>query len=123
MTMKHNSSTVSVVRDARITLLGAKLRRYKLDELPGLWDVLIGKMSFVGARPDVPGNADELTGADRDVLKLYPCITGPATLKYRAENEMIAEFVAEVKAGNSEKVKLLAEVPDFLTMSAQEIAV
>ena len=75
--------------------LGAKLRHYKLDELPELWDVLIGNMSFVGPRPDVPGYADQLQGDDRDVLKLRPGITGPATLKYRLEDEMIAEYVAQ----------------------------
>lgn len=91
MTVKHNGSTVSVAGDRRITPLGAKLRHYKLDELPGLWDVLIGKMSFVGPRPDVPGYADKLEGDDRDVLKLRPGITGPATLKYRLEDELLAD--------------------------------
>ena len=90
MTVKHNGSTVSVAGDSRITPLGAKLRHWKLDELPGLWDVLIGNMSFVGPRPDVPGYADKLTGDDRDVLKLRPGITGPATLKYRLEDEYLA---------------------------------
>lgn len=94
MRVDHNGSTVSVAGDNRITPLGSKLRHYKLDELPGLWDVFIGKMSFVGPRPDVPGYADKLMGADRDVLKLRPGITGPATLKYRLEDEMIAEYVA-----------------------------
>ena len=91
-------STVSVAGDSRITPLGAKLRHWKLDELPGLWDVFIGKMSFVGPRPDVPGYADKLTGDDRDVLKLRPGITGPATLKYRLEDEMIAEWVAQIRS-------------------------
>ena len=98
MTMKHNGSTVSVAGDSRITPLGAKLRHWKLDELPGLWDVLRGKMSFVGPRPDVPGYADKLVGDDRDVLKLRPGITGPATLKYRLEDEMIADYVASRRA-------------------------
>ena len=87
----QNWSTVSVAGDSRITPLGATLRHYKLDELPGLWDVLIGNMSFVGPRPDVPGYADKLEGDDRDVLKLRPGITGPATLKYRLEDEMLAD--------------------------------
>lgn len=91
MTVKHSGSTVSVAGDSRITPLGAKLRHWKLDELPGLWDVLIGNMSFVGPRPDVPGYADKLQGDDRDVLKLRPGITGPATLKYRLEDEMLAD--------------------------------
>ena len=93
MTVHHNGSTVSVAGDSRITPFGATLRHYKLDELPGLWDVLIGNMSFVGPRPDVPGYADRLKGNDRDVLKLRPGITGPATLKYRLEDEMISEYV------------------------------
>lgn len=98
MTVKHNGSSVSVAGDSRITLFGAKLRHYKLDELPELWDVLIGNMSFVGPRPDVPGYADQLKGNDRVVLKLRPGITGPATLKYRLEDEMISEYVAKKQA-------------------------
>ena len=98
MTVKHNGSTVSVAGDSRITPFGAVLRHYKLDELPGLWDVLIGNMSFVGPRPDVPGYADKLMGDDRDVLKLRPGITGPATLKYRLEDEIISDYVAKRQA-------------------------
>lgn len=103
MTVKHNGSTVSVAGDSRITPLGAKLRHYKLDELPGLWDVLIGNMSFVGPRPDVPGYADQLKGDDRRVLKLRPGITGPATLKYRLEDEMISEYVAQKQAAGDKR--------------------
>ena len=109
MTVAHNGSTVSVAGDSRITPFGAKLRHYKIDELPGLWDVLIGNMSFVGPRPDVPGYADKLTGADRDVLKLRPGITGPATLKYRVEDEMIAEFVLKRQAeGDTRPMQVIA---------------
>ena len=120
MTVGHNGSTVSVAGDARITPLGAKLRHYKIDELPGLWDVLIGKMSFVGPRPDVPGYADKLTGDDRDVLRLRPGITGPATLKYRVEDEMIADFISECK---NEDLKVIngLEIPQGLT--DQDLAV
>ena len=92
MTVNHNGSTVSVAGDSRITPFGAILRHYKLDELPGLWDVLIGNMSFVGPRPDVPGYADKLAGDDRDVLKLRPGITGPL------EDEMISDYVAKKQA-------------------------
>ena len=120
MTVKHSGSTVSVAGDSRITPFGAKLRHYKIDELPGLWDVLIGNMSFVGPRPDVPGYADQLQGDDRKVLKLRPGITGPATLKYRLEDEMIAEFVSEIKNENL-KVKNGLEIPQGL--SDQELAV
>lgn len=110
MTVKHNGSTVSVAGDNRITPLGAKLRHFKLDELPGLWDVLIGKMSFVGPRPDVPGYADQLTGDDREVLKLRPGITGPATLKYRLEDEMIADYVEQRRAaGDTRDMQEIAE--------------
>ena len=109
MTVKHAGSTVSVAGDSRITPLGAKLRHFKLDELPGLWDVLIGNMSFVGPRPDVPGYADKLEGNDRDVLKLRPGITGPATLKYRLEDEMISEYVAQKqKEGDTRTIQEIA---------------
>ena len=90
MTVGHGGSSVSVAGESRITPLGAKLRHYKLDELPELWNVLIGDMCFVGPRPDVPGYADQLKGADRDVLKLRPGITGPASLKYRDEEDLLA---------------------------------
>lgn len=123
MTVKHSGSTVSVAGDNRITPFGAKLRHYKIDELPGLWDVLIGNMSFVGPRPDVPGYADMLEGADRDVLKLRPGITGPATLKYRVEDEMIAKFVEQIKTGKNKQVSKFTVLPDFSSMSDQEIAV
>ena len=99
MTVKAESSVASRDSDAtsiasteqnRITPLGEKLRRYKLDELPELWNVLKGDMSFVGPRPDVPGYADQLQGEERDILKLKPGITGPASLKYRNEEELLA---------------------------------
>lgn len=93
-----NWSSVSVAGDNRITPFGATMRHYKIDELPGLWDVLISNMSFVGPRPDVPGYADQLQGDDRVVLNLRPGITGPATLKYRLEDEMISAYVAERQA-------------------------
>ena len=87
----HNEGTsVSVAGDSRVTPLGAFLRKYKIDELPELWNVLIGDMSFVGPRPDVPGYADKLQGENRCILELKPGITGPATLKYRNEEELLA---------------------------------
>ena len=84
-----NDSTISVRGDTRVTRLGSLLRRYKLDELPELWNVLIGEMSLVGPRPDVPGYADRLKGEDRDVLKLRPGITGKASLKYANEEDIL----------------------------------
>ena len=110
MTVKHSGSTVSVAGDSRITPLGATLRHYKIVELPGLWDVMIGNMSFVGPRPDVPGYADRLEGDNRIVLKLRPGITGPATLKYRLEDEMISEYVAQKqKEGDIRTAQEIAE--------------
>lgn len=91
MTVSHSGSSVSVRGENRITPLGAKLRKYKLDELLELWNVLIGDMSFVGPRPDGPGYADKLEGDDRRMLLLKPGITGPASLKYRDEEELLAE--------------------------------
>ena len=91
MVVKHSGSSVSVRGESRITPLGAVLRKYKLDELPELWNVLVGDMSFVGPRPDVPGYADKLVGDDRRILQLRPGITGPASLKYRNEEELLAQ--------------------------------
>ena len=91
MRIGTDQSSISVAGESRITPLGEKLRRYKIDELPELWNVLIGDMSFVGPRPDVPGYADCLTGADRDILRLRPGITGPASLKYRDEEYLLSQ--------------------------------
>lgn len=90
MKISHSGSSISVKGESRITPLGEKLRRYKLDELPALLNVLKGNMSFVGPRPDVPGYADNLKGNDRLILKLRPGITGPASIKYANEEEILA---------------------------------
>ena len=92
---KYNG--VAAAETNRITPLGYKLRKYKLDELPELWDVFIGKMSFVGPRPDVPGYADNLKGEDREILLLRPGITGPASLKYRNEEELLEQQEDPIK--------------------------
>ncbi len=91
MTPGHGGTSISVKGESRITPFGAFLRRYKLDELPELWNVLTGTMSFVGPRPDVPGYADKLTGEDREILRLKPGITGPASIKYANEEELLAQ--------------------------------
>lgn len=90
MSVNHSGTTISVKGENRITPLGAKLRKYKIDELPELWNVLIGDMSFVGPRPDVPGYADKLEGDARRVLELKPGITGPASLKYSNEEYLLS---------------------------------
>ena len=86
------TTTVTTADDARITALGGLLRKHKIDELPQLINVLLGHMSFVGPRPDVPGFADTLADDDRRViLSVRPGITGPATLKYRNEESLLAD--------------------------------
>ncbi|NLE00599.1 MAG: sugar transferase [Fibrobacter sp.] len=82
--------SVTSSTDSRITPIGKILRKYKFDEFPQLWNVLIGKMSFVGPRPDVAGYADTLIGDDRRMLALRPGITGPATIYFRYEEEILA---------------------------------
>ncbi|MBU1151310.1 sugar transferase [Patescibacteria group bacterium] len=84
------NTTVTTSRDVRITRIGKILRKTKIDELPQLINVLMGDMSFVGPRPDVPGFADKLCGEDRIVLKVRPGITGPATLYFRNEEQLLA---------------------------------
>lgn len=83
-------TNVTTKKDSRITKVGSFLRNYKIDELPQLFNILRGDMSFVGPRPDVRGFADELKGNDRIILGVRPGITGPASLKYRKEEEILA---------------------------------
>jgi lipopolysaccharide/colanic/teichoic acid biosynthesis glycosyltransferase len=97
MTVNHGGSTITVKGESRITPLGAFLRKYKLDELPELYNVLRGDMSFVGPRPDVPGYADKLQGEDRLILNLRPGLTSPASLKYANEEEILAQQDDPVK--------------------------
>lgn len=97
MKVNHGGNSISVKGESRITPLGATMRKYKLDELPGLWNVLRGDMSFVGPRPDVPGYADQLRGDDRRILLLKPGITGPASMKYSNEEEILALQADPVK--------------------------
>lgn len=93
-TMRAVAGTfVTVSGDVRITPFGGWLRRWKLDELPQLWNVLIGEMSFVGPRPDVPGFADRLEGQDQIIWQLRPGITGPASLAYRDEERLLAQQI------------------------------
>ncbi len=110
MTVAHSGSSISVAGESRITPLGAVLRKYKLDELPELWNVFIGDMSFVGPRPDVPGYADKLQGEDRLILKLRPGITGPASLKYANEEEILAQVPDPIRYNDEvifpDKVKI-----------------
>jgi len=86
----EDKNSVTCIGDYRITKFGKFLRKYKLDELPELVNVIIGDMSLVGPRPDVPGYADKLKNEDRLILNLRPGITGPATLKYSNEEKILS---------------------------------
>ncbi len=119
-TMVHNADTMSggsitVENDDRITTIGKLLRRWKLDELPTLWNVLKGDMSFVGPRPDVPGYADKLVGDNRRILELQPGITGPATLKYSDEEKLLADV------DNSKKYNDEVVFPDKVQINLEYI--
>jgi lipopolysaccharide/colanic/teichoic acid biosynthesis glycosyltransferase len=84
-------TTITSSNDIRITKSGKFFRDTKIDELPQLWNVLIGDMSFVGPRPDVPGYADNLQENDRIILTIRPGITGPASLKYKNEEDLLSQ--------------------------------
>ena len=103
-------SSITVSGDARVTGLGKWLRRFKLDELPQLLNVVKGHMSFVGPRPDVPGYLDRLQGAEARVRELRPGITGPASLVFRNEEALLARAADPVAFNDQvlfpEKVRL-----------------
>lgn len=90
MIVDHGGNSISVKGEDRITPSGVKLRKYKFDELPELWNVLKGDMSFVGPRPDVPEYVNKLAGEERLILELKPGITSPASLKYADEEDLMA---------------------------------
>ena len=105
-----NSLTVTLKNDKRITRIGKKLRKYKIDEIPELFNVLVGDMSFVGPRPDVPGYADLLKGNDRNILKLRPGITSLASIKYSKEEQLLLKQKDPIAYNNDvvfpDKVKM-----------------
>jgi lipopolysaccharide/colanic/teichoic acid biosynthesis glycosyltransferase len=117
-TMKVDSNiltTVTTSSDSRITRLGAFFRKTKIDELPQLWNVLIGQMSLVGPRPDVPGFADKLSGDDKIILSIRPGITGPATLSYKDEEEALS------RVDNPERHNLTVIFPDKVKINKEYI--
>ena len=87
---QKNTSSITIKGDLRVTKIGVFLRKYKLDELPELINVVVGHMSMVGPRPDVSGYADKLVGEDSKIVRLRPGITGPASLKYANEEEILS---------------------------------
>ena len=112
-TMKINQvskSTITLKDDCRITRIGRYLRKYKIDELPELFNILQGEMSFVGPRPDVPGYADQLKGENRNILKLRPGITSMASLKYANEELILSQVKDPINYNNNniypDKVKM-----------------
>lgn len=98
---KQRAENTGFVHQFHISPLGRFLRKTKLDELPQLWNVLIGNMSFVGPRPDVPGFADKLEGEDSEILQLRPGITGPATLRFKNEEALLAD-IAQRSEGDTD---------------------
>lgn len=90
MIENHGGSSVSVKGESRITPIGAVLRKLKIDELPELWNILIGDMSFVGPRPDVPEYTALLNDEQRDILSIRPGLTSPASIKYAGEERILS---------------------------------
>jgi lipopolysaccharide/colanic/teichoic acid biosynthesis glycosyltransferase len=85
----NHEDIASIVKNE--TKFGRWLRSNKLDELPQIFNVLTGNMSLIGPRPDVAGYADRLEGDDRIILSVKPGITGPATIKYRNEDQLLLQ--------------------------------
>ena len=107
---KYLITTVTISGDSRITVSGTFFRKWKIDELPQLVNILLGQMSFVGPRPDVPGYANKLQGDDRIVLSVRPGITGPAQLTYRNEEDILSDQIDVVRYNDEviwpDKVKI-----------------
>jgi lipopolysaccharide/colanic/teichoic acid biosynthesis glycosyltransferase len=100
MVVDHGGSSVSVKGEKRITRIGAVLRKLKIDELPELWNILIGDMSFVGPRPDMPEYAARLEGEYREILSVRPGLTSPASIKYAMEEELLSRVPEPLKYFN-----------------------
>lgn len=117
------TSTITQSSDPRITKIGSIIRRLKIDELPQLWNVFIGEMSFVGPRPDVQGYADRLEEEEKCIiLSVRPGITGPATLKYRNEEYILSKVKDPIKYNNEviypDKVNLNIKYIDTLSFKS-----
>ncbi len=115
MVAEHSGTVISIAGEKRITPLGAKLRRYKLDEIPQLWNVLIGDMSFVGPRPDVKSEIDKLTEYQKGILAVRPGITSPASIKYDNEEQILAA------QPNPQEYYYNVILPDKIEMNLQYI--
>lgn len=100
-------------RDSRVTRSGYWLRRYKIDELPQLWNVLRGDMSLVGPRPEVRKYVDMYTPEQRHVLDVRPGITSEASIRYRDENDILA------RAADPEAAYINQVMPDKLAIDLE----
>jgi len=113
MTNSHNGNSISLKGESRITPLGAKLRKLKIDELPELWNVLKGDMSLVGPRPDVAVYTTNLKGEELRIFEVRPGITSTASIKYADEEEIVASATDPHKYYNEviwpDKVRLNLE--------------
>jgi len=107
----RNDSAITVAGDRRITAIGGLLRRFKLDELPQLWNVFCGDMSLVGPRPEVPIYVAQYTQEQRTVLSVRPGITDPSSLTYRNEEDLLATH------GDPENLYRTQILPDKLARS------
>jgi lipopolysaccharide/colanic/teichoic acid biosynthesis glycosyltransferase len=115
--MGHTAgASITVAGDNRITSTGRILRKYKLDELPQLWNVLVGDMSLVGPRPEVPKFVDLGDLRWREVLRVRPGITDPASIVFRSEEEML------VSKPEPEKYYVEKLLPEKLSLSLCYIA-
>ena len=110
---KDNQSELTVLGDRRVTRIGRLLRRFKLDELPQLLNILTGSMTFVGPRPESPKYVALYTPAQREILDYLPGLTDPASLKYRYEEEILAGF------GDPESGYLQTILPDKIKLSLE----
>ena len=115
MTMSHSGSSISVAGESRITPLGAVLRKYKLDELPQLFNVLKGDMSLVGPRPEVRKYVEHYTEEQRRVLSVRPGITDYASIEYVDENTILGQ------AEDADKVYVEQILPDKICYNMKYI--
>ena len=106
---------ITIGRDPRITRCGAFLRTYIIDELPQLFNILRGDMSFVGPRPEVPRYVDLYTANQQRVFSVRPGLTDEASIKYRNENQLLEE------AENAEQLYIRTIMPDKLKMNLSYI--
>lgn len=110
---ERQGTAITVANDRRVTACGAFLRKYKLDELPQLVNILKGEMTLIGPRPEVPHYVRLYTKEQRQVLLMTPGLTDEASIKYRNENELLRE------ADCAERVYVEQIMPDKLRINLE----